>query len=145
MSDASNRPVIYPAIRYADAHVAIAWLQRVFGFQLHALYENPDGTVAHAELQLGGAFIMLGSQREDFVGTCTPAEAGGVTSTVYLYVPDVDAAYARATATGAQMIMPLRQMEYGAREFMTRDPEGQVWSVGDYRPAPEPQIKAQSA
>jgi uncharacterized glyoxalase superfamily protein PhnB len=144
MSETSNRPVIYPAIRYADARAAIAFLERAFGFRLHAIYEGPDGTVAHAELELDGAFVMLGSQKQDFVGTRTPAEVGGVTSTLYLYVPDVDTAHARASAAGADIVMPLRKMDYGAREFMARDPEGHVWSFGDYRPAPEPQAKAQS-
>ncbi len=140
----TDGPVIYPAMRYADAHAAIAFLERAFGFRLHALYEGPDGTVAHAELELEGAFVMLGSQKQDFVGTRTPAEAGGVTATTYLYVPDVDAVYARATAAGTDMLLPLQRMAYGAREFMARDLEGHVWSFGDYRPAAEPQAKPKS-
>lgn len=140
-----GRPIIYPAIRYADASSAMAWLERAFGFARHAVYENPDGTIAHAELQLDGAFIMLSSQKEDLLHTRTPADAGGVTCLLYLYVPDVDGLAARASAAGVEFVRPLEDMDYGAREFTARDLEGHLWSFGDYRPAPTPQAEAPSA
>jgi uncharacterized glyoxalase superfamily protein PhnB len=60
MSEAKGSVVI-PSLRYKDAHAAIAWLEKVFGFVRHAVYDGPEGTVAHAELRFGTGMIMLGS------------------------------------------------------------------------------------
>jgi uncharacterized glyoxalase superfamily protein PhnB len=56
-----NRSAIFPFMRYKDAPAAIAWLGKAFGFTEHAVYPGPDGTIAHAELALVPAIIMLGS------------------------------------------------------------------------------------
>jgi uncharacterized glyoxalase superfamily protein PhnB len=40
--------------RYRNAPVAIDWLSKVFGFERHAVYEGENGSIAHAELTLGG-------------------------------------------------------------------------------------------
>src|SRR5208337_5667082 len=62
------RSTVVPALRYNDAPAAIDWLCQVFGFERHAVHEGPDGTIAHAELALGGGMIMLGSTRNDTYG-----------------------------------------------------------------------------
>lgn len=36
---------------------------------------------------------------------------------------------------GAEVVMGLTDQPYGSREFAVTDPEGDVWSVGTYRPA----------
>jgi len=51
--------------RVADAaRAAIAFLCAAFGFEEHAVHED-GGVVAHAELKLGDAYIMLGQAREE--------------------------------------------------------------------------------
>ena len=57
----------YPALRFHDAPAAIAWLES-FGFEPTERIDNPDGTIAHAELWLGDAVIMLGSGGDDLEG-----------------------------------------------------------------------------
>jgi uncharacterized glyoxalase superfamily protein PhnB len=128
---------VIPGHRYSNAPAAIDWLCKVFGFERHAVYENEDGTIAHAELSLGGGMIMLGSSKDDEHGRGfkSPAELGGVeTCALYIVVPDADAAYARAVAAGAVVIRPLQDMPYGSREFAVKDPEGHSWSAGTYDP-----------
>jgi len=93
MNDASKAgSVLIPSARYKDAHAAIAWLERAFGFERHAVYDGPDGTVAHAELRFGTGMIMLGSATNPGPLThlyATPQEIGGrVTSPLYLIVAD---------------------------------------------------------
>lgn len=126
-----------PALRYVDAPAAIEWLCRVLGFERHAVYPAPDGTIAHAELTLSGGMIMLGSQREDEYGRNfkQPKELGGFeTSSTYVVVPDADAIYRRAQDAGASITRPLENTNYGSREFSLKDPEGHTWSVGTYNP-----------
>ena len=51
---------IIPCLRYRDAHAAIDWLCRAFGFEKNAVYADGD-TVHHAQLTFGNGMIMLGS------------------------------------------------------------------------------------
>ena len=37
-------------------------------------------------------------------------------------------------AAGAEIVMDLHDTDYGSREYMVRDPEGNLWSFGTYRP-----------
>ena len=128
---------ICPTLRYKDAPAAIEWLCGVLGCTKHAVYANPDGTIAHAELALGGGLIMLASNKDDAYGKGfkSPGELGGVeTRSAYVAVGDADAVYARAQAAGAGIMRPIQDMDYGSREFTVRDPEGHTWSVGTYDP-----------
>jgi uncharacterized glyoxalase superfamily protein PhnB len=131
-----TKSTIMPTMRYQDAPAAIEWLGQVFGFEKHAVYANPDGTIAHAELTLGGGMIMLGSQKDDEYGRGfkTPGELGVETRSTYIVVPDADAVYARAQEAKAIVVRPLQNTDYGSREFSVKDPEGHTWSVGTYDP-----------
>jgi len=122
----------YPALRYRDAPAAIAWLEG-FGFEATERIDNEDGTVAHAELRLGDAVIMLGSGPQDLEGP-PPANPRAARSTIYVGTPDVDAIHARAKAAGAD-VSDLFEQDYGSRDFNARDPEGNHWSFGTYVPA----------
>jgi uncharacterized glyoxalase superfamily protein PhnB len=136
---------LIPSVRYQDAHAAIAWLESVFGMARHAVYDHPDGTVAHAELTFGSGMIMLGSASNAGPNTqhyALPSEIGGrVTSPLYLITANCDALWQSAKAAGAEVVMELKDMEYGGKAFTVRDPEGYLWSVGEYDPwktAPQP-------
>ncbi|MYZ47508.1 VOC family protein [Propylenella binzhouense] len=127
---------VMPAIRYRDAPAMIDFLCRAFGFERKAVYDGPDGTVAHAELTLGDAMIMLGSATQTPYGRLVePAEPGRpVTMGLYVVVGNVDAHHDRAIAEGATLEIPLTDQSYGGRDYTCRDPEGQVWTFGTYAP-----------
>jgi uncharacterized glyoxalase superfamily protein PhnB len=125
---------IFPTLRYQDAPAAIDWLATAFGLEKQLVIPNPDGTIAHAQLKFGADIIMLGSSKEDALGLKSPRELGGVTQSLYIYVQDVDAHHARAKAAGAEVVIELRDTEYGSREYSARDPEGHLWHFGTYLP-----------
>ncbi len=132
-----TQSTIIPGHRYRNASAAIDWLCQVFGFERHAVYEGENGSIGHAELTLGGGMIMLGSGKDDEYGRGfkAPDELGGIqTRSVYLVVPDADAAYSRAVAAGAEVVRPLQDTPYGSREFAVKDQEGHTWSAGTYDP-----------
>jgi len=133
----ASRGNIMTALRYRNAPAAIDWLCRVFGFEPHTLHFEADGSIAHAELTLGGSMIMLGAVKDDDYGSGfrSPDELGGVeTRSAYLVMEGAGAAYARALAAGAAVVRPLQETNYGSREFTVKDPEGHSWSVGTYDP-----------
>lgn len=133
----NTRTNVIATYRYRDAPAAIEWLCKAFGFEKHAVYPDPDGTIAHAQLTFGNGMIMLGSARDDEYGKTvkTPADVGGVvTGGVYVVVEDVDAHHARAAAAGARITDPPEDRDYGGRGYGCRDLEGQVWSFGSYDP-----------
>jgi uncharacterized glyoxalase superfamily protein PhnB len=56
------------------------------------------------------------------------------TQSPYLVVENIDALYERAQAAGAEIVMPIKDQDYGSRDFICRDPEGHLWSLGTYNP-----------
>lgn len=48
-------------------------------------------------------------------------------------VDDVDAAYTVMTASGAEVVHPLQDEEWGMRRFFVRDPNGRVVNVVSHR------------
>jgi uncharacterized glyoxalase superfamily protein PhnB len=133
------RSTIVPSLRYRDALGAIDWLIRAFGFEKQAVYLGPDNiTVMHAQLTFGNGMVMLGSV--DNGGEAgklmvQPDEVGlRETKGVYLIVNDADQVHATAKAAGAEMVLDIRDMDYGGRAFTCRDPEGHLWSIGTYDP-----------
>jgi uncharacterized glyoxalase superfamily protein PhnB len=119
-----TQPNIFPAYRYTDAPAAIDWLERAFGFTRHQVVSNPDGTIAHAELQLGAGMIMLGSAREG-------APPNG---SAYVVVDDLDAHHTRASAAGAKIVAAPYHTDYGSHEYSAHDLEGNLWTFGTYSP-----------
>src|SRR4051794_38549920 len=125
---------IFPALRYRDARAAIEWLGRAFGFEPRMVVDGADGTVAHAELVLGAAMIMLGTARPAAGGGYDAAAPPPGNAANYVVVADPDAHHARARDAGAEIVRPPGDTEYGAREYAARDLDGNVWSFGTYQP-----------
>jgi uncharacterized glyoxalase superfamily protein PhnB len=121
---------IFPALKYNDGPAALKWLATAFGFREHVSYPAPDGTIAHAQMTLGGGMIMLGSSGKPDPKNPWTTERQGI----YVCVDDIDAHYARAKAAGAEIVRELANTDYGSREYSARDPDGHLWSFGTYQP-----------
>jgi uncharacterized glyoxalase superfamily protein PhnB len=115
---------ISPTIRSVDPDASIAFLTKAFGFAEGMVARNPDGRVAHAELWFGDDAVMLSASRD----ASTPAAA------VYVVVDDPDAHHDRAKAAGAEITMGLTDQDYGSRDYAAKDPDGNTWFFGTYRP-----------
>lgn len=127
-------PRIYPTFRFRDAVAMIDWLTGTFGFTVHNRYETETGEIAHAELALGSSMIMCGQAREDEYAKIVggPGAQGG--KSLYVAVDDVDALFERVRQAGADIREGLTDRDYGSREFICADPEGNVWCFGTYWP-----------
>ena len=132
--DGTPRPVtaVWPVLTYRDAGAAIAFLRDAFGFTERAAYAREDdpSIIEHAEMAwpLGGG-VMFGTAGKDAgpFGSRAPGN-----DCVYVVCDDADALFERATAAGAEVVMGLKDEDYGSRGFTVRDPEGNLWSFGTY-------------
>ena len=138
MSSNSNvGSVAIPCLRYRHAPAMIDWLCQTFGFERQLVVPDGEDGIAHAQLRLGNGMIMLGSVREGEYGKlmAQPDEVGQRgTQSIYLVVDDADAVLKRAMDAGAEVVIPIKDEDYGGRGFTCRDPEGHVWTVGTYDP-----------
>ncbi|WP_199863537.1 MULTISPECIES: VOC family protein [unclassified Streptomyces] len=128
----AEAPQVCPTLTYDDAKAAIKQLTEGFGFTATAVYESEDGRVAHAELAYGNGMVMLGSKGTGSEFDKLMARGGPVG--VFVHVDDVDEHHARASAHGIEIVMPPRDQDYGSRDYMARDAEGNIWSFGTYTP-----------
>jgi uncharacterized glyoxalase superfamily protein PhnB len=120
--------MVIPTFHYDDAHAALDFLERAFGFERHAVYEAEAGVVAHAEMKAAGGWVMLGSSRPG-----SPYDIGR--QSVYVVIDgDVDAHCERARAAGAKVFREPEDQDYGGRDYSCNDPEGNAWSFGTYAP-----------
>ncbi len=135
----NTRATVIPCLRYRDVPAAIEWLCENFGFEKRLVMPTDDGTIAHAQLSFGNGMIMLGSvlEVETEFGRLIkqPDEIGGAeTQSAYVIVSDADAVYTRAKDAGAEIVIDIRDEDYGGRGFSCRDLEGHLWSFGTYDP-----------
>ncbi|MBF9132773.1 VOC family protein [Plantactinospora sp. S1510] len=128
-------PQVWPTLRARDARGLIRFLVDAFGFE-EVMVSAEGDLVHHAQLRWPpGGGIMLGSVRDDPEDRwpLQPGTFGG-----YVVTEDPDALCARAVAAGAELVQEVRDTDYGSRDFLVRDPEGNHWSFGTYRGEPYP-------
>ena len=110
------RPLGYhsvtPYLALRDAKAAIDFYTRAFGAELVLKLDLPDGAIAHAEIRIGDSILMLSEENDDW-GARSPQSLGGSPVSMMIYVPDVDAAFARALEAGATRVRPVEDQFYG--------------------------------
>ena len=92
---------------------------------------TPDGTVMHAEIQIGDARIMLSDEFPDW-GVLSAQTIGGSPTTLYIYCEDVDAMTKQAIAAGAKELQPVMDQFWGDRSGKIEDPFGYRWGLATH-------------
>ena len=119
-----------PVIHVADSRRAEAFYCGGLGFRLVASW-RPDparGDPCYMTVERDGARLHLTSFKDGVVGTWT--------STVYVFVDDVDNLYAELSAKGMSLRAPIDQ-DWGTREFGVRDADRNVVTFGQQRTPPD--------
>ena len=115
-----------------NAAEAIEFYKQAFGAVEEMRAPAPDGQrIWHASLTFGNTKVFLADDFSDEADmTCaSPRKLGGTSAMFYFYVPDADAAFDRAVAAGAEVVMPLENMFWGDRFGKVRDPFGHEWGI----------------
>ena len=121
---------ITPILAVHDAADAITFYEKVFGATVVARMDGPDGSVWHAELDLGAGRLQVMDANEQFHMVTLDRRTDDVPYGLSLYVEDVDAVVAAATAEGATVREEPGDFEVtGDRFASVRDPFGVRWTL----------------
>ncbi len=125
----SEKPNIFPALRYKEGSVAIKWF-KAMGFEELMLIQDPAGRLVHGEMKFGPGVVHIGEIGVEKGHEAIDEARFGIS----VYVEDVDGHYQRAKAAGAVIEQEPYDTDYGARMYSVRDPEGTLWVFGNYQP-----------
>jgi PhnB protein len=134
MAITNGRPDGYttltPFLVCAPAAEAIHFYGDVFGATVVSRMDGPDGTVVHADLDLGNGRLQLGDPNDEYGLVAPTGQAGDrVSSSTCIYVPDVDAVFVRAVERGATVREEPATFVTGDRFASVYDPFGHRWAI----------------
>ena len=122
---------VTPYLIIRNASKAIEFYKKAFGATEVMRFPGPDGTIGHAEIKIGEGVVMLADESPE-MGHKSPQTLGGTAITLLLYVPDVDAQFAKAVAAGGTIKNPLKDQFYGDRSGTITDPFGHIWTIATH-------------
>jgi len=113
-------PSVSPYLTASDAQALVDFVVTTFGARVLRRFEREDGSIQHAELRIGDSVVMLGQAVEGW----PPVPAH-----LHVYVPDVDATYAKALGNGAESVQEPTQRGDPDRRSGVKDPVGNTWWI----------------
>jgi uncharacterized glyoxalase superfamily protein PhnB len=113
---------VIPYLTVKDAGGLLEFMKQAFGATEKYRMDGPDGSLGHAEVQIGDCVVMLGANPME-----PPMPAGLV-----VYVEDCDATFKRALAAGGQSERDPQDMFYGDRQAGVRDRFGNLWWISTH-------------
>lgn len=119
-------PGATPYLCCKDAAGTLEFYKTAFGAVELMRMQTPNGKVAHAELKIGGARIMISDEFPDW-DVLSPKSIGGTGSSTMIYVENVDAFAENAIAEGAKVLLPVSDQFWGDRSVKFEDPSGHRW------------------
>jgi uncharacterized glyoxalase superfamily protein PhnB len=123
------------SVHYRDPKGALAWLERVFGFEVTMAIDGPPESpeMCHYEMALGGrGRVMIGGEWMSEIRS--PSSVNGA-NTQCLHVElldDLDGHCARARAAGAVILHEPENQFYGDRTYRATDLEGHMWTFSQH-------------
>ena len=129
---------VIPMLSYEDVGRSADWIAEAFGFTETGRWSDEAGRVTHVNMELGGGVFMLGWPSADYQSplhhaeTCEHArrwsETPYVVDGVMVYVDDIEAHFAQASAAGASILTSLQDNPgIGQRQYRAADVEGHRW------------------
>jgi PhnB protein len=122
---------VTPHLICAGAADAIEFYKKAFNAVEMGRLAGPQGKLLHGAIRIGDSTVMLVDEFPEW-GSLGPKSLKGSPVAMHVYVEDVDAFVARATAAGAKITMPLQDMFWGDRYCKLEDPFGHQWSVATH-------------
>jgi uncharacterized glyoxalase superfamily protein PhnB len=124
---------VTPSFTFKDSQKAIDFYKKAFGAKVLDIFPGLTGRgIMHATLQIGDSIVMLGDENPG--QSCPSAEELGASPiSLFIYVPNADAAFKQAIAAGAAVAMPVADMFWGDRAGSLKDPFGYQWMIATHK------------
>ena len=122
---------VTPYLVVTGAARALDYYKMAFDAQELMRMPGPDGKIAHAEMQIGDARVMLADEMPA-MGHQSPQTLGGSGVGLMLYVTDVDRIFHKAVSAGGTVKQSLTNQFYGDRSGTVTDPFGHVWTIATH-------------
>jgi len=106
------------------------FLKSAFGAQEKYAMRMPDGSIMHAEVQIGDSNVMIGPAKGEF---------RPMPCMMYIYTEDADKLYQRAVKAGATSKMEVSNQFWGDRAGSIQDPFGNHWWLATHTEDVEPE------
>ena len=119
---------INPVVHFRDLEKGVRYLIDTFGFEEVQVHKGDDGAWQYAELVFDGAPLGLSPTVEGSMFDQGP-------TSVYIARDEIDSLHERAVGAGAEIAMPPTDQDYGSRDFIAKDHEGNLWCFGTYQPS----------
>ena len=125
---------VTPSFTFKDCKKAIEFYKKAFGATVKDLMPSLDGKgTMHATIQIGNSILMMGDEMPGNSKCAQSAETTGNSPiSLYVYVPNADAAFKQAIAAGATENMPVAEMFWGDRAGSLKDPFGYSWMLATH-------------
>ncbi len=105
----------------------IDFVKRAFGAVEISRAPGPGGKLMHAHVRIGDTNLMLNDSFPEF--NAPPITEGNWPLVLQLYVPDADAVFVQALASGCEVVFPMSDQFWGDRYGQVRDPFGFKWAI----------------
>ena len=114
-----------------DARKAIDFYKTAFDAEEIYTMPGPNNRIMHAEIKIGDSPVFLSDEmpERDHLG---PQSRGGATSSILLYLTDVDAAFNKAVKAGCTVKVPVSDQFWGDRYGRVVDPFGHEWALATH-------------
>ena len=124
---------ITPALVVDGGVKALEFYAEAFDATERMRFPGPEGTIAHAEIQIGDSVVIV-EDASPYMGTKAPPAGGieGSPTFLFIYVEDVDAVIERAVKLGATLRRPPQDQFYGDRDGFIVDPFGHGWTIASH-------------
>lgn len=106
--------------------------KQAFNAEITLCMPGPNDLLMHAEMKIGNAIVMLGSNQWGEQGPKSPKQLGGSGCYINVFVEDTDVAFQQAIEAGGEVVMPPADMFWGDRYAQLKDPSGHVWSIATH-------------
>jgi PhnB protein len=131
---------VTPYLAVKNAADAIDFYTRALGAKERFRFEH-GGKIGHAELQIGDSIVMLSDEWPEG-GHLSPQSLGGTSTSLHIYVDNVDSAFRRAIDAGGKEERPVQDQFYGDRTGTLLDPFGHRWNIATHvEDVPEAELK----
>ena len=126
---------VTPSFTFKDSRKAIEFYKKAFGAKVLDLMLDPSGhRTMHATIQIGNSILMMGDEMPSSENCPKSAETlGSSPISLFIYVPNVDAAFKKAVVAGGTAAMPVADMFWGDRAGSIKDPFGYSWMIATHK------------